>query len=94
MSAGAYEFVELDSLQLARECWDNAPAGVAAYDRLMILLYVGTDMFQDYPMEDVLARKFDELPAGLHYRIGAFVQRAGRFMAHGIRARRELRVAA
>lgn len=86
----------MESMELARLAWNNAPAGVAAFDRLQVLLYVGGDLFLDADYDDLIAREFDALPAGLVFRLEAFVKHAGRFMAHGLRARKaaKLRAAA
>lgn len=93
------EPVDSESMALARLAWDSAPAGVGAWDRLQVLLYLSVDLLLDADntdYADLCSRTFDQLPAAVTYRLEAFVKHAGRFLAYGIRARRAegLRVAA
>lgn len=83
-----------ESMDLARLAWNNAPADVGAFDRLQVLLYVGGDLFLDADYSDLIGREFDQLPAGLVYRLEAFIKHAGRFMAHGLRARKAAKLRA
>lgn len=90
------EPVDREAMNLARLAWDSAPAGVGSFDRLQVLLYIGGDLFLDADYCDLCQRSFDQLPAGLIYRMEAWVKHAGRFLRYGIQARKAegLRVAA
>lgn len=75
------------SLEFARQCWDSAPDGVGGFDRLQVLLYIGGDLFLDADYGALVTMPFDRLPAGLVYRLDAFLRHASRFMRHGMAAR-------
>lgn len=82
------DYVRPASLALARASWDAATGENGGYLRMAMLSrsqFLMAHCFQ-VSAYDVLAMKFDDLPAGLAYELGLICQLAREFMQGGVQA--------